>query len=96
MKNLGLYLLFPGLCLSHSASSEEWKKECVGYYQLDLPDNLEVALYPVDDFIKPRNEPVIIDGIKIQRYADSGITFDQNNYTRNRTSAVQEQFSAFY
>jgi len=96
MKNLVLCLLFPGLCLSHSAASHEWKKECVGYYQLELPENLEVALYPVDDFIKPRNEPVIIDGIKIQRYANSGITFDQNNYTRNRTSAVQAQFSAFY
>ena len=96
MSKLALSLFLSGICLSHSAASQEWKKECVGYYQLELPDNLEVALYPVNDFINPRNEPVIIDGVKIQRYAYPGITFDTTHYRRQKTNAVQAQFSEFY
>ena len=96
MSKLALSLFLSGICLSHSAASQEWKKECVGYYQLELPDNLEVALYPVDDFINPRKQPESSNGIQDRRYASPGITFDRDHYRRNRTSSVQAQFSAFY
>ena len=96
MRKIILFLLLSSLCLPQSVVGQEWKKECVGYYQLELPDNVEVALYPVNDFINPRNEPVIIDGVKIQRYAYPGITFDTTHYRRQKTNAVQAKFSEFY
>ena len=96
MRKLPLPFLLAGLLLSPSALSQEWKNECVGYYQLQLPDNVEVALYPVNDFIKPRNEPVVIDGIKVQRYASPGITFNRDHYIQAETNSIQSQFSSFY
>jgi len=96
MRKLPLPFLFAGLFFPPSALSQEWKNECVGYYQLQLPDNVEVALYPVNDFINPRHEPVSLDGIKIQRHAIPGITFDRDHYIRSDINAVQAQFSAFY
>jgi len=96
MRKLPLPFLFAGLFFPLSALSQEWKNECVGYYQLQLPDNVEVALYPVNDFIKPRIEPVIIDGIKVQRHAKSGITFDRDHYIQADINKVQAQFSAHY
>ena len=96
MRKLPLPFLFSGLFFPLSALSQEWKNECVGYYQLQLPDNVEVALYPVDDFIKPRKQPESSNGIQDRQYASPGITFDRDHYIRATTSAVQAQFSAFY
>lgn len=33
------------------ASNTAWRTECVGYYQLQLPSNLEVGLYPTERII---------------------------------------------
>ncbi|HCL5281121.1 TPA: hypothetical protein N2G40_004469 [Salmonella enterica] len=45
MKKLLLLLLYS--CVSY-ADDTTWKNECVGYYQLQLPGNLEVGLYPAE------------------------------------------------
>lgn len=47
MKNIFLLLLLLYSYVSH-ADNIIWKNECVGYYQLQLPDGLEVGLYPAE------------------------------------------------
>ncbi|CAH6635955.1 hypothetical protein [Pseudocitrobacter vendiensis] len=42
---LFLYVINPGFS---NAESIVWKDECIGYYQLHLPDDIEVGLYPVE------------------------------------------------
>ncbi|TKU35971.1 hypothetical protein FDW95_04080, partial [Citrobacter sp. wls718] len=39
------------------AESTTWKDECIGYYQLQLPDNLEVGLYPAEN-INTKDLPI--------------------------------------
>lgn len=95
MKKLKSSLFVISLLISTQGLSDEWKNECVGYYNLQLPDNVEVALYPVEDLIKPREEPVRDGDIMISRFADTGITFNKT-YNRSDKEAVQAQFSQFY
>ncbi len=95
MKKYLLFLLLAGEGLSSHAMSMTWRTECVGYYQLQLPDNLEVALYPINDFVKPNKEPKTENGILIQKYSEPGITFGKNNYWQDN-DAIQAQFTAFY
>lgn len=95
MKVLYLPVLPACLFISLSALGQEWKNECVGYYQLVLPDNLEVALYPVEDFISPRNKPESDGDIKVQLYASPKITFGKNSYIQD-VDSVQAQFTEFY
>ncbi|EIC8294204.1 hypothetical protein R8174_004603, partial [Salmonella enterica] len=45
MKKLLLLLLYSYVSY---ADDTTWKNECVGYYQLQLPDNLEVGVYPIE------------------------------------------------
>ena len=47
MKGIFLLLLLFYSFISY-ADTIVWKNECVGYYQLQLPDNLEVGLYPAE------------------------------------------------
>lgn len=86
MKILCLPALSACLLVSFNALSLEWKSECVGYYQLALPDNLEVALYQVGDFVNP---------IKQSEYTDPEIKFEKNPFIRNDNSA-QAQYTEFY
>ncbi|EKS1846160.1 hypothetical protein QBD22_003101 [Cronobacter muytjensii] len=86
MKILCLPVLSACLLVSFNALSLEWKNECVGYYQLALPDNLEVALYQVEDFVNP---------IKQSEYTGPEIKFEKNPFVRNDNSA-QAQYSEFY
>ena len=50
MKRSFLLLLLFYSCTS-CASDMAWRNECVGYYQLQLPGNLEVGLYPAERII---------------------------------------------
>lgn len=95
MNLLRLSALSACLLVSFNALSLEWKNECVGYYQLALPDNLEVALYPVKDFVDPDKEPASDGDIETQRYASPKINFEGNSFVRNEGS-VQAQFTQFY
>ncbi len=47
MKNILSLFLFLYSYVSY-ADNTIWKNECVGYYRLQLPDNLEVGLYPAE------------------------------------------------
>ncbi|EBS7636806.1 hypothetical protein CDR68_24345 [Salmonella enterica] len=42
---LGAFFLFPCSCIVN-ASDMAWENECIGYYQLQLPSDLEVGVYP--------------------------------------------------
>lgn len=95
MRNISLNVLYALAVFPFCASGQEWKTECVGYYQLQLPDHLEVALYPVRDLTNPRKQPMSSYGIQFKRYASPGITFEKTYY-RQDIGAVQSQFSVMY
>ena len=95
MKTLCLPVLSVCLLFSFNAYSQEWKNECVGYYQLALPDNLEIALYQVEDFVNPREQPENDGDIKTRLYASPEVKFERNTFVRN-DSSVQAQFTEFY
>lgn len=95
MKILCLPVLSACLLFSFNAFSQEWKNECVGYYQLALPDNLEVALYQVKDFVNPREQPESDGDIKTRLYASPEIKFEKNPFVQD-DSSVQAQFTEFY
>ncbi|ELY2796453.1 hypothetical protein SNN58_001114 [Cronobacter dublinensis] len=88
---------FISICLlfSYSTHSQGWKRECLGYYQLELPDNLDVALYPINGFINPVYQPEGNGFFITSRYATNGITFGEK-YDKSTQDAVQSQFSTFY
>ncbi|HKN05044.1 MAG TPA: T6SS immunity protein Tli4 family protein [Buttiauxella sp.] len=95
MKVFRLSVLFSCLVLPWNAIANVWKDECVSYYQLKLPENLEVAVYPVEDFVNPDERPASDRDIKVQRYATPKIAFIKNNGLRDRYTG-QVQFSQFY
>lgn len=95
MRALCLSVLSTCLLVSFSAFSLEWKNECVGYYQLALPDTLEVALYQVEDFVNPREQPENDGDIKTRLYASPKIKFEKNSFVRD-DSSVQAQFTELY
>ncbi|WP_276850734.1 hypothetical protein [Enterobacter oligotrophicus] len=53
MKQSLLILLGVTLSFSQIAQGTLLKEECIGYYNIQLPDNLEIALYPIKGFITP-------------------------------------------
>ncbi|BAS40392.1 hypothetical protein KOJKO3_c2378 [Klebsiella oxytoca] len=57
MKGLPPLVILGCLVYSDCIIAQEWKGECIGYYQLLLPDGLEVALYPVNLIIDPLANP---------------------------------------
>lgn len=86
MKILCLPILSACLLVSFNALSLEWKSECVGYYQLALPDKLEVALYSVEDFVNPRKQ---------SEYTGPEIKFEKSSIVRSDKSS-QAQYTEFY
>lgn len=94
MKKTPLFFLISFLFPSY-ATTQIWQNECIGYYQLSLPDNLEVALYPLDLIINPRKDPSWEKNTFSQRYLFPKISFGEDRYQNNKDS-VQAQFSAFY
>lgn len=87
---LSACMLFP-----FNAHSQEWKNECVGYYQLALPDNLEVALYPIEDFVNPSKQPESDGDIDTRLYASPKINFEKSSAVVDNNSS-QSQFTEFY
>ena len=45
-----------GSCFATQAVELNYKTECIGSYTVDLPDNLEVALYPPAQYLQPKSE----------------------------------------
>ncbi|WP_314138598.1 T6SS immunity protein Tli4 family protein [Buttiauxella noackiae] len=90
-----LSVLLSCLTFPYHATAQEWKNECVGYYQLQLPVNLEVALYPVDLIINPRKNSGWTKTDFVPRYLFPKVSFGEDRY-QNNNDAVQAQFSDFY
>ena len=95
MKHFYISIFSFFLISSFDALSQDWKNECVGYYKLQLPDNLEVALYPVDLIINPLKNPAWRKNEFVRRYLFPQITFGEDRY-QNSSDMVQAQFSNFY
>lgn len=95
MKKLFLSILFIFLNYSFDATAQAWKSECIGYYQLQLPDNLEVALYPAGLIINPRKDPAWRKNDPADRYLFPKISFGEDVYQDNN-DRTQAQFSNFY
>ncbi|MHC9056794.1 T6SS immunity protein Tli4 family protein [Pantoea sp. y20] len=76
------------------AHSEEWKHECVGYYNIELPPKLEVALYVVKNVTHPPMEPISENKILIQKTRKAVITFGDAIY-ENGNDRIQAQFTKF-
>ena len=37
------------------AADLTFKPECIGSYSIDLPDNIEIALFPIERYLQPRS-----------------------------------------
>ena len=94
MKFLYVYLFSLCLLVSTNAAGQEWKNECVGYYQLELPAGLETALYVITNITHPPKEPVSRSGILVQRTRNPVITFGVKA-RESGDDRVQAQFSYF-
>ncbi|EOL9011791.1 T6SS immunity protein Tli4 family protein [Cronobacter malonaticus] len=94
MKSLSLFAGFITIIYSYGATAEKWKDECVSYYQVQLPDTLEVALYPIDLIINPRKNPAWRKNTFVNRYLFPAISFGEDQY-QNNIDKVQAQFSVF-
>lgn len=94
MKVLSL-LLSCCTAYSYCASTQEWNKECLGYYQLMFPENTEVALFPIGLILDPRKDPAWRKNTFVNRYLPSKISFGDNRY-QNENDEIQAQFSQFY
>ncbi|WP_294612343.1 T6SS immunity protein Tli4 family protein [uncultured Gilliamella sp.] len=44
-----------GSCFAIQAVELNYKTECIGSYTVNLPDNLEVALYPTKQYLEPKS-----------------------------------------
>jgi len=67
----------------------------MGYYQLMLPENVEVALYPIGLILEPRKDPAWRKDTFVSRYLSPKISFGDNRY-QNDNDEIQAQFSQFY
>ncbi|WP_294612340.1 T6SS immunity protein Tli4 family protein [uncultured Gilliamella sp.] len=69
-----------GSCFATQAVELNYKTECIGSYTVDLPDNLEVALYPTKQYLEPKPEYPIY-------FADGKwAILSTFNYNRNKLS----------
>lgn len=94
MKMSPLHAFFGCLFFPCSATAQSWENECISYYQLQLPDNLEVALYPVNLIITPRKDPAWTKNDPGYRYLFPKISFGEDIY-QNNNDRTQAQFSEF-
>ena len=56
MKRAILLTTLLGSCFAAQAVELNYKTECIGSYTVNLPDNIEVALYPISLYSQPRSE----------------------------------------
>ena len=69
-----------GSCFATQAVELNYKTECIGSYTVDLPDNLEVALYPTKQYLEPKSRYPIY-------FADGKwAILSTFNYNRNKLS----------
>ncbi|WP_294966731.1 T6SS immunity protein Tli4 family protein [uncultured Gilliamella sp.] len=69
-----------GSCFASQAVELNYKTECIGSYTVDLPDNLEVALYPTKQYLEPKSRYPIY-------FADGKwAILSTFNYNRNKLS----------
>ena len=54
MKKIISTFIFLNFSFCTHAVSLNYKTECIGSYSIDLPDNIEVALYPTNEYFKPK------------------------------------------
>lgn len=87
--------IYIALLVSFNTFGQGWRDECVGYYQLQLPANLEVALYPINSFTHPRKEHWEEVDVITKRYRTPVITFGVDLYESGE-DRVQAQFTQFY
>ena len=56
--NITRFILFT-TCMAISnitqAADLIFKTECIGSYSIDLPDNIEIALFPIERYLQPRS-----------------------------------------
>jgi hypothetical protein len=65
------------ITLVTQAAELSYKSECIGSYILSLPDNLEVALYPTAQYLKPKSRYPVY-------FADGKWTYlSRFNYNKN-------------
>jgi len=95
MKKIDVSVLLFCLIYTSFIQAQDWKNECVGYYQMQLPDNLEVALYPVDLIVNPLKDPGWRKDEASSRYLFPRISFGDNR-DQDNNDRVQSQFSQFY
>ncbi|EMC3975446.1 hypothetical protein VDS67_003658 [Enterobacter hormaechei] len=95
MKKFPLLILWGGFLVSPVTFSQKWNSECVSYYQMQLPDGLDVGLYPIEGFTNPEEQPEGNGFFITSRYARNGITFG-DKYNRAKANSIQAQFSSLY
>lgn len=81
--------------LSVRAYGGEWKDECVGYYDVQLPSGLEVALYVVGNITHPPKEPKSDYDVLIRQTRKPVITFGDAIYEKG-VDRAQAHFSGFH
>lgn len=81
MKNILLLFLFLCSYVSY-ADNTIWKSECVGYYRLQLPDNLELGRYPAER-------------IYIEDIAGMKAIFGEYHRLRNQGPNIESVFLVF-
>ncbi|MEG0281243.1 MAG: T6SS immunity protein Tli4 family protein [Morganella sp. (in: enterobacteria)] len=88
-------LIFTCITGAVHAGPQQWKEECVGYYKIQVPVNLEVALYPLDGLLNTKRKPPY-DG-RDMGYFWPTITFgDYYGVGEQTDTSVQSQFSMFH
>ncbi|MCO6524465.1 MAG: hypothetical protein J6562_05510, partial [Candidatus Schmidhempelia sp.] len=55
MQKILLLASLLSITLITQAAELTYRTECIGSYTLQLPDNLEVALYPTSQYLKPKS-----------------------------------------
>lgn len=91
LKKILIFTCFTGAV---HAGPQQWKEECVGYYKMQMPANIEVALYPIDGLLNTKRKPPYYD--RDMGYFWPRITFGEYYGVGEETdTSVQSQFSVF-
>ncbi|MCM7815971.1 hypothetical protein ABN138_22305 [Enterobacter hormaechei] len=83
MKKIFLLSLFLLCSYTSYADNTTWEKECIGYYKLDLPDNLELGRYPAER-------------IYVEDIAGMKAIFGEYHRLRSQGRNIENPFSGFY
>ena len=95
MKKIDVSVLLFCLIYTSFIQAQEWRSECAGYYNFNLPDDVEIALYPLDLILNPMEDAGWRKEYFSSRYLFPRISFGDNRY-QDDNDRVQAQFSGFY